>query len=175
MFGSRFLTLLSNLFTSLNLTDRETGYKMFLAGMVWERLEHWTGARSRGLTVYFDGECGFCRRAVFALRELLLLTRAELIPAQSDPSMNAVMRERNSWIVRDQAGTVHTGFDAFVALSRHSVLSMWLSGPLGSATARWVGERIYRWVATHRSQMSRLLSWWTPPPPRESVSGGRKR
>ncbi len=29
MIGNRFLTLLSNMFTNLNLTDMETGYKMF--------------------------------------------------------------------------------------------------------------------------------------------------
>ncbi len=29
MVGNRFLTLLSNMFTNLNLTDMETGYKMF--------------------------------------------------------------------------------------------------------------------------------------------------
>jgi glycosyltransferase involved in cell wall biosynthesis len=34
MVGNRFLTLLSNMFTNLNLTDMETGYKAFKASLV---------------------------------------------------------------------------------------------------------------------------------------------
>jgi len=34
MFGNRFLTLLSNMFTNLNLTDVETGYKAFRAPLI---------------------------------------------------------------------------------------------------------------------------------------------
>lgn len=34
--GNKFLTFLSNLFTQLNLTDMETGYKMFKAGILKE-------------------------------------------------------------------------------------------------------------------------------------------
>jgi hypothetical protein len=34
MAGNRFLTLLSNMFTNLNLTDLETGYKAFKAPVI---------------------------------------------------------------------------------------------------------------------------------------------
>jgi len=34
MVGNRFLTLLSNIFTNLNLTDVETGYKAFRAPLI---------------------------------------------------------------------------------------------------------------------------------------------
>jgi hypothetical protein len=34
MVGNRFLTLLSNMFTNLNLTDMETGYKAFRAALI---------------------------------------------------------------------------------------------------------------------------------------------
>ncbi|HTG51592.1 MAG TPA: glycosyltransferase family 2 protein, partial [Candidatus Tectomicrobia bacterium] len=34
MAGNRFLTLLSNMFTNLNLTDMETGYKAFRAALI---------------------------------------------------------------------------------------------------------------------------------------------
>jgi hypothetical protein len=32
--GNRFLTLLSNMFTNLNLTDMETGYKVFKRAII---------------------------------------------------------------------------------------------------------------------------------------------
>jgi hypothetical protein len=34
MAGNRFLTLLSDMFTNLNLTDMETGYKAFKASLI---------------------------------------------------------------------------------------------------------------------------------------------
>ena len=34
MAGNRFLTMLSNMFTNLNLTDMETGYKAFKASLI---------------------------------------------------------------------------------------------------------------------------------------------
>jgi hypothetical protein len=34
MAGNKFLTLLSNMFTNLNLTDMETGYKAFRAPLI---------------------------------------------------------------------------------------------------------------------------------------------
>jgi hypothetical protein len=34
MIGNRFLTLLSNMLTNLNLTDMETGYKAFTASLI---------------------------------------------------------------------------------------------------------------------------------------------
>src|SRR5207245_6720091 len=38
--GNRFLTTLSNMFTNLNLTDMETGYKVFRASLL-QRLRLW--------------------------------------------------------------------------------------------------------------------------------------
>ena len=145
------------------------GWLMFLPALVWDRLEGWTAARSLGTRIYFDGECGFCRKAVLALKEFLLLTRAEVSEAQSEPSMHALMRARNSWIVRDPEGRIHSGYDALVTLCRHSVLMSWLTPVLGLAPARWVGERMYRWVATHRTPAARVLEAVTPPPPRERL------
>ena len=142
---------------------------MFLPPLIWDRVEGWAAARSQGVTIYFDADCSFCRKGVLVLRVLLLLIRSEIREAQGEPEMEVLMRARNSWIVRDPEGGVHFGFDALVALSRHSVLTMWLAGPLGSAPARWLGERMYRWVATHRSQLSRLLTSLTPPPPKERL------
>jgi predicted DCC family thiol-disulfide oxidoreductase YuxK len=107
--------------------------------------------------IFFDGSCGFCRRGVITLRDLMLLSATEIREAQCDRDIEAMMRARNSWIVRDPEGGLHSGFDAFVALSRRSVLTWWLAPALGWAPVRWVGERMYRWVTSHRSGLSRLL------------------
>jgi predicted DCC family thiol-disulfide oxidoreductase YuxK len=136
---------------------------LFLTVVVSERLARSAAARSEGTTIFFDGACGFCRRGVFRLRNLMLLSATDIREAQSDPSIEAMMRARNSWIVRDRDGAHHWGYDAFVALTRRSVLTWWLAPALGSMPVRWAGERMYRWVASHRSG----LSWLVPNPKRD--------
>jgi predicted DCC family thiol-disulfide oxidoreductase YuxK len=124
---------------------------------VFDRLDRLAKARSRGTVIFFDGACGFCRKGVFRLRDLMFLSATDIREAQSDPSIEAMMRARNSWIVQDRDGGHHWGFDAFVALSRYSVVTSWLAPALGWRPVRWAGERMYRWVASHRSDLSWLL------------------
>jgi predicted DCC family thiol-disulfide oxidoreductase YuxK len=134
--------------------------------MFWDSLARRLGRRAVGTTVFFDAGCGFCRKSVLILRELLLLDGVELREAQSDPEIHDAMRRGNSWIVRDRGGAVHSRYDAFVALSRVSPVGRTLAWLLGSPPARAIGERIYRWISSDRDRASRLLGRLTPPPPR---------
>lgn len=70
--GNKFLTFLSNLFTQLNLTDMETGYKMFKAGVLKEITLHEKGfgfepevtakvSRIKGIRIYEVGISYFGR------------------------------------------------------------------------------------------------------------------
>jgi predicted DCC family thiol-disulfide oxidoreductase YuxK len=139
---------------------------VFLPGMFWDLLGRRLGQWAVGTTVFFDAGCGFCRKAVLILREVLLLDGVELREAQSDAAIHEAMRQGNSWIVRDRGGATHSGYDAFVALSRVSPVGRPLAWLLGSAPARAIGERFYRWISSDRDRASRLLGRLTPPPPR---------
>jgi predicted DCC family thiol-disulfide oxidoreductase YuxK len=143
---------------------------MFVPTLVWEPLVRRAGRYSQGLTIFFDGGCGFCRRGVLAFRELLVLTRAEIRTAQSDELIHAEMRARNSWVIRDANGELHVGYDAFVVLCHYSIIGRWFAPVLGSAPARAVGEKVYRSVATDRNRAAKLLDAVTPPPPRSRPS-----
>jgi predicted DCC family thiol-disulfide oxidoreductase YuxK len=139
---------------------------VFLPAEFWAFAERRAGRRAAGATIYFDADCGFCRRVVLALRELLLLGPVALEPAQADPATHALMREGRSWIVRDPSGGFHIGYDAFVTLARLSPLARWTTWLLGSRPARLVGERLYRAISNDRSRASRVLEALTPPAPR---------
>lgn len=139
----------------------------FLPGIVWEALARRTATGTdQGTTIFFDGRCSFCRRAVLILRGFLGLNHTAVREAQSEPDVGALMLKRNAWVVRDPAGNLHTGYDAFVELCRRSSVGRPLARAIGSAPARRVGERAYRWIASHRVQSMRLLRALTPPPPR---------
>jgi predicted DCC family thiol-disulfide oxidoreductase YuxK len=144
---------------------------MFVPSVAWEVAEEaLADDADRGMVMFFDGKCGFCRRVVQVLRGLLRLRHTTLREAQSDPEMNALMWKRTAWIVRDPEGGVHTGYDAFVALCRRSALARRIANVLGSVWARRVGERAYRAVADNRARAAQVLRALTPPPPRERLA-----
>lgn len=141
---------------------------MFLPATFWEALERRLARRAgAGSVIFFDRDCGFCRKAVLILRELLMLPNTEAREAQSDSEMHALMRARNSWIVRDAEGGLHTGYDGFVALCRRSPIVRWFAGVLAFRPARALGDWAYGWLAGHRIAASRYLGSVTSPPPRE--------
>jgi hypothetical protein len=72
--------------------------------------------------LYFDGDCGFCKRMALVDPDLPPASgNANPLPAQSDPSIHDEdMREHNSWVVVDHAGRRAFKFEAIVTSCRHS-------------------------------------------------------
>jgi predicted DCC family thiol-disulfide oxidoreductase YuxK len=145
-------------------------WTVFLPGMFWDFLARRSRRSPADAVIFYDGACGFCRKSALTLKGLLLLDRIEAKEAQADPAANAAMRQENSWIVRDREGTLHSGYDAFVTLCKVSPAGRWLGRLFGSAPARVIGERVYRWVSGDRDRASRLLQRLVPPPPVSSYS-----
>lgn len=140
-------------------------WMVFLPGMFWDFLARWSPGTPAGAVIFYDGACGFCRRSILIVKRLLLLDRLETREAQADPAAHAAMRQNNSWIVRDQEGGLHSGYDAFVTLCRISPVGRWFAWLLGSAPARAIGGQVYRWVSGDRERASRLLQRLVPPAP----------
>ena len=103
-----------------------------------------------GVKIYYDRDCGFCVCAVGLIRTLFLLPQIESAGAQSEPAIEAAMRQRNSWVVLDADGAHHFGYDAVLVVAAVSRVFRFFMLVLNlDITRRW-GERIYRCVATHR-------------------------
>jgi len=113
-----------------------------LPGQLWER---WLKPRPEDQslpTIYYDQDCRFCRDAATIVSRLLCLEGCPLLPAQSDASVEAVMRQTNSWVVQTAAGQRSVEFAAFLQLC---------------AASPWA-HRIYRLVSNHRRSAWRLLN-----------------
>jgi len=85
-----------------------------IPGQVWQR---WLKPRPNGPTlptIYYDQDCRFCRDAATIVSRLLCLEGCPLLPAQSDASVEAVMRQTNSWVVQTASGQRSVEFAAFV-------------------------------------------------------------
>lgn len=131
----------------------------FLPSWLWEKASAaFRPADRAGLRIYYDADCGFCKKSVYLLRTFLLIPEARLIEAQSDPAVAARMRESHSWVVRNASGREFVRYDAMTAILRASPLA-----PLGSALSTRpiaaAGSRLYGIVSGHRRAAARFLSW----------------
>jgi predicted DCC family thiol-disulfide oxidoreductase YuxK len=115
-----------------------------------------------GLKLYYDKDCGFCRKAVLILRELLLLPETKIEPAQDTPEIAKVMTAEHSWVVADAAGQLHLRWDGMVTLLEHSPYVGWLVKRLPLRALSGIGDAAYRTVAGNRSFFGKLTARFLP-------------
>lgn len=132
----------------------------------WDKLQPFVPrAAQRQTTVYFDAECGVCKKLVFILRELLICPEVAIAPAQGRADVLKRMQADRSWVVVDEAGA-HSEWAGFVALARVSPLLGWAAGVLAKPAVARLGRLAYRAVADRRALLSattaRLLPWRQP-------------
>ncbi len=113
--------------------------------------------------VLFDGGCGLCNRTVRWLRRVAVRDRLRFTDVNAEwerlsrehPSLDleACLAEMHV-IAPDRSVTA--GFDGFRTLS-HVVPALWPAMPfLYVPGVPWLGRRVYRYVARHRSTTCRL-------------------
>lgn len=151
-----FATLELGLFPFIDMVS----VLFFLPAAFWERLASFSGLRRppRVEKVYYDGNCGFCKKMLFLLRHFLFLDRVPLEPAQSDAVALDEMNRRNSWIVRRDGKSLYQ-FDAFVSLCEASPLTWWVTPALRLPPVFWIGTLVYKAVAANRSLTSRAVAF----------------
>jgi predicted DCC family thiol-disulfide oxidoreductase YuxK len=133
------------------------GWLVFIPTWFWERLfQRLRTVKRLGLRIYYDGDCGFCKKTALLLRTFFLLPETPLHPTEVDPSIHRDMIERNSWVVLDAAGNRHYGFEALVTVLETAPLVGVLVRVLRVPFLLKLGEALYKWIANNRQVMSRL-------------------
>jgi predicted DCC family thiol-disulfide oxidoreductase YuxK len=138
------------------------GVWALVPGESW-RLVRRLGEAERGpLKIYFDEDCGFCRKTCYLLRTFLLLENAPIRPAQSDPAVHTVMQAQNTWVVIDREGKQAVHWGAVLSLMRDSPVFR----PIGLLLTalgmeRW-GDPLYRFIARTRRTWSRVTAVLLP-------------
>jgi predicted DCC family thiol-disulfide oxidoreductase YuxK len=152
---SLFLTMYLGMFPWICIT----AWLIVLPGSFWDSIHRRIRRRGAGLTIAYDGDCGFCKVAVYALRSMLLIEDAHIIPADMRPDLLAVMQRENSWVIQSGSNEPCTAYDGFLELLQASPLGIrpfhWL---LSRSLSRLVGNGLYRWVAGNRPRLSGLIS-----------------
>lgn len=110
------------------------------------------------MIVLFDGRCGFCSRTIIVLRSMDWLHRLTFVNFH-DPSVRKIfapdldLKALNEEMhVRLHDGNYHKGFFAFRAMCAY-LPALWIVWPiLWIPGVPIIGEKAYRFIATHRSQ-----------------------
>lgn len=141
------LTLHIGLFPALGIFT----WLVFIPTDIWDAIYKriYTPQRA-GLTIYYDADCGFCKKVVHLIRTFLILPKTPLLMAQDDPSICADMQEKNSWVVVDWEGNRHFKWEAIAYVCSLSPI-FWPLAPI----LRWgpfmsVGTKVYETIATNR-------------------------
>lgn len=107
-----------------------------------------------GLRIYYDADCTFCAKISHGLVKFLFLHPSTLaLKASTDPTIEKILIENNSWVVVDESGAAHLGWDGVVTVISHAPLIRIFSPVLRIWPVRNIGEHWYRWVANRRRQI----------------------
>lgn len=144
------LTLHIGLFPTLGIFI----WLVFTPTETWDALARRLKSPQRdGLEIYYDADCGFCKKVVHLIRTFLILPKTPLLQAQEDESIYADMQEQNSWVVVDWQGNRHYKWEAISYVCSLSPV-LWPLAPI----LRWkpfmaVGTKFYETIATNRKFM----------------------
>ncbi|MBE9075929.1 HTTM domain-containing protein [Romeria aff. gracilis LEGE 07310] len=147
------LTLNIGIFPFLSIVT----WLAFIPTSVWEGWARKAyGPAQQGLTIYYDADCGFCKKVVHLIRTFLLLPQTPLQTAQSDPVINAAMETQNSWVVVDWQQRHHYKFEGIAYVVSLSPVFCFLAPLLRWRPVMAVGTRFYQMIANNRRAAGRL-------------------
>ncbi len=133
---------------------------------LWEYLRRKTLRWFGSVTIYYDGDCGFCRKSSYLIRTFLLLPNTDVKTAQDAAEIYAAMRAHDSWVIVDENGRRTFTYQAAITLVEHSPLFFWIAPLMRPRWARAIGERTYRYIANRRSRTCTISRSATSLPPR---------
>lgn len=121
-----------------------------IPSFIWN---HWTtfSPQQLGLKIYYDADCGFCKKVVHLLRTFLVLPyRVPLQTAQSDPVIQTAMETHNSWVIVDWQGGHHYKWQGIAYVVSLSPLVWPLAQVLRWPPLMTAGTRLYETIANNR-------------------------
>lgn len=134
----------------------------FLPTSVWDAAaRRLTTPQRQGLKIYYDADCGFCKKVVYLLRTFLILPGTPLLLAQDDTSIYEDMLAKNSWVVVDWQEKRHFKFEAIAYVVSLSPLFFPFAPLLRWQPIMTIGTKFYQTIASNR----RIAGKFTKPFP----------
>ncbi|MEO0352362.1 MAG: DCC1-like thiol-disulfide oxidoreductase family protein [Cyanobacteria bacterium P01_A01_bin.15] len=130
----------------------------FIPTSVWERWSQRAfSPKQLGLKIYYDADCGFCKKVVHLLRTFLVLPRrVPLQTAQSDSMIQTAMETHNSWVIVDWQGRHHYKWQGIAYVVSLSPVFWPLAKVLRWSPLMALGTRLYETIANNRRTAGRF-------------------
>ena len=107
-----------------------------------------------GLTIYYDTECTFCAKVSFILKRILFLhPDTRVVAAHTNPAIEKILIEKNSWVITNASGHVYTAWEGVITVIEHSPILSWSSIILQTHYIRLWGNKLYKTIAEKRTQV----------------------
>lgn len=118
----------------------------------WSTITHWIASKGKkGLTIYYDFECSFCYKVSHLLKRGLLLDHeTQILAAHTDPEVEKIMEEKNSWVIVDAAGNKYTSWNGVASVFSHSPLFAWAGWIAKLPIISHIGESVYAVISSKR-------------------------
>lgn len=135
-------------------------WSVFLPGPMWDKLAAIFIRRDFDkLSIYYDGECGFCQKGARLIREFCLFRKVPIKVAQETPEIFAEMQKNHSWVVVNEQGQKFFQYNAWLEIVRHSPLLYWSVGFFALKPVAAIGQFIYVWISHHRPFMGKATQF----------------
>ena len=134
-------------------------WMVFIPSPVWDNLATKLKTEPRqGLTIYYDADCGFCKKVVYLFRTFLILPGTPLLMAQDEELIYADMQKYNSWVVVDWQGNHHYKWEAVCYVVSLSPVFGFISPILRFAPLMSIGTKFYETIASNRKLAGKLTA-----------------
>lgn len=138
----------------------------FIPTVAWDWLcaRYWR-AEQRRIEIYYDRDCGFCRKIALVLREFCLPSGVPVLPAQDIPEIGAVLEREVSWVLIDHTGRQRLHWDAFA----YAMCQSWITLPFGLLARAYgaigLGRPTYDLIGRNRRSLSAATRVLVPESP----------
>ena len=129
---------------------------IFIPRQVWDYLDSKVTDKQSNTIIYYDRDCGFCKKIVKIICQLLFIPNVQTSEAQADIQANKLMEDNNSWVIRSESGKYYQEYSGFIALIEISPYFRFISWLLKCSLFMWLGNICYRQVAKNRSLFGKI-------------------
>ncbi len=133
------------------------GWLALLPSGFWEWVRVFLPGRKKPLTVYYDGDCSFCKKSTALIKTFFILPHVECVAAQSNAQAISEMKKRNSWLVFNSDIGWQGRWQAGVTLISYSPVFFYLKPLLSLKIISIAGDWFYGKVAKNRVTLGHLL------------------
>lgn len=110
------------------------------------------------IQIFYDPDCGFCRKMGLLLREFCLPLTTPVLPASANEKALALLQEHYSWVLIDHTGSYRLKWDAVAYVLKQSPAFFWLGHLTDLPFLRTPFTKFYDWIGAHRPQLGTLTA-----------------